>query len=150
MSPRTANYRAGSSPKFSLLDALGAALGELEQAVSGRRLTVSTTQTGQNLTTGVITGTVSTTNTDDGSLSYRVKVAPKYGTLTVDDSGAYVYTPSGTSQNGQDSFAIEVTDRQTQGLLGLLHFSRSSALTVSVQSDQPAQLGLPPGSSMFW
>lgn len=145
MSPRTANYRAGSSPKFSLLDALGAALGELEQAVSGRRLTVSTTQTGQNLTTGVITGTVSTTNTDDGSLSYRVKVAPKYGTLTVDDSGAYVYTPSGTSQNGQDSFAIEVTDRQTQGLLGLLHFSRSSALTVSVQSDQPAQLGLPPG-----
>jgi YVTN family beta-propeller protein len=58
--------------------------------------------------TGVVTGTQSFTVSAGVPLSYRVTVAPIHGEVTVDATGAFIYTPAGTPVT--DSFTITASD----------------------------------------
>ncbi|MEI6188230.1 MAG: Ig-like domain-containing protein, partial [Alphaproteobacteria bacterium] len=57
----------------------------------------------------LITGKLPTT--DIGTLT-TVKDAPKYGTVVVDNTGGYTYTPNDPNSSGKDSFSLQVKNDQ--------------------------------------
>lgn len=57
----------------------------------------------------VLNGKVTATDADDTFLVYTKETEPTHGTLYVNNSGDYVYTPK-AGYNGSDTFQIKVTD----------------------------------------
>lgn len=88
--------------------------------------------TGQ--TTGPITGNVGATDPDGDKITYTVRQAPQFGTVTVDSAGNYTYTPA-DGFNGIDAFTVAATD--TGPHINLLNWFRapSTDAVVSVSQD---------------
>ena len=76
---------------------------------------------------GVVTGQLNATDTDSATLAYTVVSAPASGTVSVDSTGLYTYTPDPVKASAgyTDSFAVSVSDAGSgfhiHGLMGLLN-----------------------------
>ena len=57
----------------------------------------------------MLNGVVGATDVDGDALAYAVTGAAAHGTVTVDGTGAFVYTPA-PDYNGPDSFTVTVSD----------------------------------------
>lgn len=56
-----------------------------------------------------VAGQISATDADGDLLSYSIQTGPAHGTVSIDNSGRYVYSPS-MNFNGTDSFTVLVSD----------------------------------------
>ncbi|MGY4709578.1 Ig-like domain-containing protein [Mycolicibacterium sp. CBM1] len=85
-------------------------------------------------TTGAITGTIKATDPEADKITFTVRQAPHYGTVTIDSAGNYTYTP-GDGFNGVDAFTVAATD--TGPHVNLLNWFRtpSTDAVVSVTQD---------------
>ena len=70
---------------------------------------------------GVVTGTLGATDPDGDRLTYTVLSPPSVGRVSIDDTGAFIYTPvvDVTSYGGTDSFTVAISDDTTPHLHGL-------------------------------
>ena len=83
-----------------------------------------------------LTGTLVGSDIDGDKLSYRVAVEPKRGSVKVDGSGAFTYTPW-QNAHGEDSFSFAVSDGKLAGTAPV-------TLKVAPVDDPPAFVGAPP------
>ncbi|MCB9409822.1 Ig-like domain-containing protein [Mycolicibacterium sp.] len=90
----------------------------------------SSAQTGQSAV-GVVSGTILVTDPDSDVFTYTVTTGPSHGTVAVDSSGNFTYTPEAASAHTgvTDSFTVTVSDADSGfhlhgigGLLNLLTF----------------------------
>ncbi|MBX7448978.1 cadherin-like domain-containing protein [Mycolicibacterium sp. 3033] len=61
------------------------------------------------VTDGLITGTVGAVDPEGDPLTYRIRRAPREGSVQLGDDGTYTYTPSGQF-DGVDTFRVSVSD----------------------------------------
>jgi VCBS repeat-containing protein len=111
--------------------------------------TVSPTQSAQG-PTGVITGNLRAADGDGDPLTFSITASPAHGTLTVDASGGFVYTPDKTSaHNGvTDTFSITASDAgagtHSHGLFaGSRGHTATGRITVTVTPINAAPTGSP-------
>lgn len=90
---------------------LAFARNELEKAFAYQNSTAAPVQITQSLT-GTVVGSVNVTNRYDTPMTYTVTVAPTRGTVTVDSTGMYTYTPNAAllTSGGLDQFTVTVRD----------------------------------------
>ena len=94
---------------------------------SNRTPTLAPTQTAQG-PAGEIAGNLNATDADGDPLTYSVTTNPTHGTLTLDTTGGFLYTPDKASvHNGvTDNFTVTVSDAGAgthfHGFQGLLNF----------------------------
>ena len=62
------------------------------------------------LTTGVVTGTLNFTEPAGLPLTYAVTTNPTQGTVTVDSTGAFTYTPNAMATQTTDTFTVTASD----------------------------------------
>ncbi len=99
--------------------------------------TASPTQNGQS-GTGVIAGNLNAADRDGDSLTFTVATNPAYGTVQIDPSGGFTYTPDGAAaHNGvTDQFAITVSDEAAgshrHGFFGKNRHAVTATITVTV------------------
>lgn len=110
--------------------------------------TQSATQTGQG-PTGVITGTIEVDDPDSDAFTFTVATRPTHGSVQVDSTGQFVYTPDPAAAHigVTDTFSVTVSDAPSGfhlhglcGLINLLSFgligtnghSRTQMVTVTV------------------
>ncbi|MGI9162195.1 MAG: Ig-like domain-containing protein [Mycobacterium sp.] len=89
--------------------------------------TESPTQFAQSPDTGAITGDINAADPDSDVITYSVDSGPTKGTVTVDSTGRFVYTPDPIlAHDGlTDSFRVTVSDAASgfhlHGIMGLLN-----------------------------
>ncbi|MDX1892726.1 Ig-like domain-containing protein [Mycolicibacterium sp. 050158] len=99
---------------------------------------------------GTITGMVTGADGDGDVLTYTAS-KPTRGTVAIDGTGAFVYTP-GANFTGADTFTVTVSDDSpvngwhVHGLLGLFFPGRGSTATTTVSVVGPAVTPNPPSS----
>jgi VCBS repeat-containing protein len=99
--------------------------------------TVAPTQSAQS-PTGVIVGNINATDRDGDPLTFTVAANPARGTLQVDPTGAFVYTPDKAAAHDglTDQFAITVSDEAAgthrHGFFSKGGHSVTSTITVTV------------------
>jgi hypothetical protein len=82
------------------------------------------------LSSGQVFGTVGAFDAEGDAITYVLKQAPKYGTVSFDEFGGYTYTP-GVGYTGTDSFAVKVDDPGPHINLGNL-LSAGRTVTINV------------------
>ncbi len=89
----------------------------------------------ENLITGVVTGTVSATSPDGGTVSYSVSgPALSTGSITVNSStGAYTYTPTNAARTNAN-LGVITSDTVTVTATNALGISSSSTFTVPISA----------------
>lgn len=120
--------------------------------------TLSPAKTGQS-STGVVSGQLNASDADSTALSYTVVVAPAHGSVSIDDSGRYAYTPDPSMMMAgySDSFTVTVSDADNgfhlhglSGLLNMLSFGligkpgHSTTTSVSIVVDPMSPWSNPP------
>ncbi|MGX9792386.1 M4 family metallopeptidase [Mycobacterium sp. MMS18-G62] len=128
----------GGAPVPDLIAGLWLAVREAAYRVNNQRPFAQPTLSSQG-PDGVYTGSVNATDYDDTNLTYAVSRAPEHGTLVVDKSGSFTYTPDSAwaATGGTDSFTITVDDTvgnplHIHGLLGLIGQDGPTSATVTV------------------
>jgi len=88
---------------------------------------------------GQVWGLIAGADPDGDPLTYGIKNAPKYGSVTVDGYGVYTYTP-GAAFTGTDSFTATVTDGVFHlNLVNLLNGGKTSVnVTVNAKAADPS------------
>ncbi|MEI6254791.1 MAG: Ig-like domain-containing protein [Mycobacteriaceae bacterium] len=83
---------------------------------------------------GQVWGFVAGSDPDGDPITYALKKAPKYGSVTIDEHGVYTYTP-GANFTGTDSFTATVSDGAFHvNLLSLLNGGKT-VVKVAVNSN---------------
>ncbi|GGK09086.1 hypothetical protein GCM10009304_39030 [Pseudomonas matsuisoli] len=83
---------------------------------------------------GVLTGTLTATDTDGDTLTFAVATGPEHGTLVLNANGAFVYEPF-ADYNGPDRFTYTVTDVDGASVTATV------TLTVTPVNDGPDAVG---------
>lgn len=98
----------GLSP---LIDLTNAWFRRLEETFNNRTPTAAPTQISETAT-GVVTGKINAFDAEGDPLVYQVTSQPAHGTVTVDATGGWTYTPTiaEAATGGQDSFTVTVTE----------------------------------------
>ncbi|MEZ0054219.1 VCBS repeat-containing protein [Mycobacterium sp. MAA66] len=108
---------------------------------------VSTNQN-QNLASGVVTGTLSSTSPDGGAVTYTVNIGTLLGALTVNSTtGAFTYTPSTTARTAANPIlgvSVVNTDTFTVTASNSSGYSHTNIITVPIS---PATNDTPSGSA---
>ncbi|MGB8408048.1 MAG: Ig-like domain-containing protein [Mycobacterium sp.] len=108
---------------------------------------VSTNQN-QNLASGVVTGTLSSTSPDGGAVTYTVNIGTLLGALTVNSTtGAFTYTPSTTARTAANpilGISVVNTDTFTVTASNSSGYSHTNIITVPIS---PATNDTPSGSA---
>lgn len=110
----------------SFVESLWLAVRQSVYQWNNQRPTASVTISGQDPTTGVITGRIKVVDYEGNSITYLVTTAAEHGSVVVDADGDFTYTPDPAYAltGGPDSFTVTVDDRiggpHTYGLLGAL------------------------------
>ena len=127
-----------AAPVSSLVEGLWLAVREAEYRLNNQRPVAQPTVSGQG-PDGTVTGRVNATDYDDGTITLTVSSAPEHGTVVVDESGIFTYTPDPewAATGGTDSFTITVDDTvgnplHVHGLLGLIGQAGPTSATVTV------------------
>jgi VCBS repeat-containing protein len=103
-----------------------AVLNPIAVLLNNQTPTMSPTQTGQSQT-GVVSGDLSGLDPDSSALSYTVVSTPAHGSVALDATGHYSYTPDPTLLHAgvTDSFRVTVSDAgagiHIHGLVGLIN-----------------------------
>ncbi|TGD84099.1 hypothetical protein BayCH28_27130 [Mycolicibacterium sp. CH28] len=137
----------GSSQASSLADVFTGLVGTVQGFLEGAVLlirrslfneapTVAPVQT-SGQTAGPITGTIGATDPEGDQVVYTVRQQPRFGTVVVDSTGNYTYTPD-AGFAGIDAFTVAATD--TGPHINLLNWFRdpSTDAVVSVTQDASA------------
>ncbi len=117
VSPAAATVSTGQNPKSAAT---------ASSRFSNRTPTLAPTQTAQG-PAGEISGTLNATDADGDPLTYSVDAKPAHGTLALDSTGHFLYTPDNASlHNGAtDAFTVTVSDAGASthfhGFAGLLN-----------------------------
>ncbi|MDY6999382.1 MAG: Ig-like domain-containing protein [Actinomycetota bacterium] len=89
---------------------------------------------------GTVTGSINAVDYDDITLSYSVVGDPDNGTVTIDDNGRFVYTPTTgmAATGGTDTFVVDIDDNvgtpvNRAGLLDRLGLARNRRVVVVVR-----------------
>ena len=106
--------------------------------VAGTNFTTATTNTapvasGASLKTDEDTplaGSVAATDADGNALSYSVVTQPKYGTLSFNADGSYLYSPT-TNSGALDSFTFKANDGVFDSNVAMV------SITVAARNDRP-------------
>jgi YVTN family beta-propeller protein len=111
----------------NLLGFLSEVRRQLAGAIYNQAPTATALQIGENAQ-GQVIGAVRAVDPDGDPVKFAVIEAPKYGTLSVDDTGVYTYTPGLVlaEKGGVDSFVVQVSD------VGTRLFSQPGVTTVPV------------------
>ena len=136
---------AGQSVSARAVAAKARAGNRLAALLNNQAPTMSPTLDGQSAA-GVVTGNLNVVDPDSSVFTFAVSAAPTSGSVTVDSTGKFVYTPAaGTAHNGvTDTFQVTVSDAASGfhvhgGLLSLLTFGligkndHTSTSTVTVR-----------------
>ena len=94
-----------------------------------------------DLQTGeVVTGTIGATNPYGDKMVYTVTQQPQNGTVTVNQTGAFNYTPSNAFDvtGGPDSFTVSVTDPKFSLVAALLGKKLTTSTSVGVTVRPPS------------
>lgn len=131
--PRSAARVAAPAAASSSGAATGSASATAEPAVNpiaalffNQTPTLSPVQTGQS-SAGVVTGQLNASDPDSSPLRYTVVTAPAHGSVSIDSSGQYTYSPDPTMVRAgyTDSFTVSASDEGTgfhiHGLMGLIN-----------------------------
>ncbi|MUL78765.1 Ig-like domain-containing protein [Mycolicibacterium sp. CBMA 226] len=108
-----------------LVDLTNAWFRQLQATFNNQTPTAHPSQSAESAA-GVITGNVNGFDAEGDPLTYKVTQQPSHGTVTVDATGAYTYTPTidEALAGGQDSFTVTITEANASshihGLAGLL------------------------------
>lgn len=135
-----------------IFDALFAFARRLDRTFFNRTPAAGYLQTGQttdeeDVTT--VTGTFTNLDPDGDRLTYTLKQGPTRGTVQVDSSGGYAYTPGDAlaDTGGTDTFVVTVSDRtypHVHGLFGLFGGGHTTTLRVTVNVTQVNAGNAPP------
>lgn len=101
------------TPVGSFLELVGAALRRIDHTFFNETPTATPLVVDQNLTTGVVTGTVAE-DADGDPLRYRIVDGPDHGEVVLNPDGTFTYTPdrNETHDVGEtDEFTVVVSDR---------------------------------------
>ena len=133
-----ANLPVPAAPVPMPIEALWFFVRSANYTLNNQRPTASPT-TSAPASDGTITGNVNAVDYDDSNLTYTVTSTPGHGTVTVDASGNYVYTPTAGTTAQFDTFTITVDDRpgnspHVASLLGLFkdYSPHEAVITVSL------------------
>jgi YVTN family beta-propeller protein len=107
-----ANVPVPPLPVPRLIEGLWLAVRRFEYTWNNQRPSAQPTVVGQQPFSGVITGQLNATDYDDDHLTFTVTDNPAHGTVTVDQAGNFVYTPSAAfaQTGGDDAFTVTMDD----------------------------------------
>jgi YVTN family beta-propeller protein len=112
------------------------AANELQYQLMGLTPVAEPIQLPQSLAQTTVAGLLNASAPFGNPVTFTVVEQPASGTVKVDSSGSFVYTPDGTfaAAGGTDSFTVELTDagRHLGGLLGVPGHSARVPVTITV------------------
>ncbi len=131
--PTTANYNGADSFSYKVND------GSLDSAVKDVNITVTSVNdapvaTFDSFATNEdtnFTGTLTATDVDGDTLTYAKVGNVSHGTLTVNENGSFVYSPT-ANYNGTDSFTYQAKDGNNS-----LSSAKTVSITINVVNDIP-------------
>lgn len=128
------NLPLPAAPVSGLLESLWLAVRQTQYTWNNQRPRADVTTSGPG-PDGEVSGNLNAVDHDDAALTYAVRTGPAHGTVVVDDSGGFVYTPDGSGR--ADSFTVSIDDTvgnpfHVHGLLGLLGLSGPTRVVVSI------------------
>ncbi|MCV7185701.1 hypothetical protein H7J56_27535 [Mycolicibacterium murale] len=138
LGPLAADLPVPALPVPSFVEALWVAVRQTFYSFNNQRPVATTTISGQDPLTGVITGKIDTVDYEGDPITYIVTTNAAHGTVVVDDDGSFTYTPDPAYAltGGTDKFVVTVEDRigspHTYGLLGALGIIGPTTTTLSL------------------
>lgn len=130
---------ANSGP---IVPVIWTALGSVRRDLFNQAPTIgaptTTVQTGQT-----VTGNIGAIDIEHDALKYTVTKAPKYGTLTIDQStGNFTYTPNDINYSAAqtDSFTVSVTDGKFNVLMPFSSRTASASSSLTVLNPQATRV----------
>ena len=128
----TGNYTGADSFTFKANDGL------LDSNIATESLTVGAVNHAPVATAGsasgnedaVISGQLAATDADGNALSYLMVTGPQHGSVSINGTGAFQYTP-GANYNGSDTFSFKANDGQVDSNVATV------SLTIAPVNDAP-------------
>lgn len=128
-----------TTPITGLVESLWLAVRQAQYTWNNQRPTADPT-TSEPGPDGIVSGSLNAVDYDDTSLVYTVTEGPKYGKLTVDANGNFVYKAGAAGLADRFTVAIDDTAANpfhTHGLLGFLGVTKPVEVTVTIAASTP-------------
>lgn len=158
LGPLAANLPIPALPVPSFVEALWLAVRQNMYTWNNQRPVATTTISGRDPVTGVITGRINAVDYEGDPITYIVSTDAAHGTVVVDAEGNFTYTPDPAYAltGGTDSFVVTVDDRignppHTYGILGALGIlgPTTTALSLVLVPVLPGNRSPRPGTPPF-
>lgn len=158
LGPLASNLTIPALPVPSFVEALWLAIRQNMYAWNNQRPVATTSISGEDPVTGVITGKINAVDYEGDPITYIVTTNAAHGTVVIDAQGNFTYTPDPAYAlaGGTDSFVVTVDDRignppHTYGILGALGIlgPTTTALSLAVLPVLPGNRSPRPGTPPF-